>query len=151
MNLHLDILLGFPNVTIDLVRHQEDGVYLQLRFLSEESACPHCGSKQTILHQNRPTVVRDLPIFSTPVYLNLPRLQFHCKDCKSYFSQPLEFIDPGRHYTQRYERAIYERVKQTSIQQVAREENLTFDRVQGIFNFCYEKEKKRPLVSGKKD
>ncbi len=43
----------------------------------------------------------------------------------------------------RYENAIYQRIQTTSIEQVSREEELSWDQVQGIFNHKFEPEKKR--------
>lgn len=39
-----------------------------------------------------------------------------------------------RRYTQRYEKNIYQRIQSSSIAQVSREEELSFEKVQGIFN-----------------
>lgn len=54
--------------------------------------------------------------------------------CQRYFTERLEFVDWERRYTQRYEEHIYQRVKSSSIEQVRREEQLSFEQVQGIFN-----------------
>jgi transposase len=54
----------------------------------------------------------------------------------------LSFVDWERRYTQRYENAIYQRIQTTSIEQVSREEELSWDQVQGIFNHKFEPEKK---------
>ncbi|MEY3298566.1 MAG: hypothetical protein RLZZ597_1826 [Cyanobacteriota bacterium] len=55
----------------------------------------------------------------------------------SFVSQPGE-----RRYTQRYESAIYERVKATTIEQVSREEELSWNQVKGIFDHKFSQEKK---------
>jgi hypothetical protein len=51
-------------------------------------------------------------------------------------------MESGRQYTRRYEDYIYQQVQLSSIQQVARLEDLTFDRVEGIFNHQYQLKKK---------
>lgn len=143
MDWHLDILLNLPNVTIETCCHQENEVVLKLRFLTEQSGCPHCEKLSQELHQNRPILIRDLPVFGKTVYLKVPRRQFYCSFCQRYFTERLEFIDWGRHYTRRYEQQIYQRVKSASIEQVSREEGLSFERVQGIFDHEYAQEKKK--------
>ena len=39
-----------------------------------------------------------------------------------------------RRHTQRYEKNIYERVKQSSMEQIGREEELSYDEIKGIFD-----------------
>jgi transposase len=63
--------------------------------------------------------------------------------CQRYFTERLSFVDWERRYTQRYENAIYQRIQTTSIEQVSREEELSWDQVQGIFNHKFEPEKKK--------
>lgn len=103
MDFHLDTLLNLPNVTVESCIYQNDEVYLILRFLIERSYCPHCGNSSEELHQNRPVLIRDLPVFGKIAYLKVPRRQFFCCNCQRYFTERLEFVDWERRYTQRYE------------------------------------------------
>ena len=85
------------------------------------------------MHQVRPILVRDLPVFGLSGYLKIPRRQFDCRNCQHYRTERLEFIDWERHYTRRYEEQIDQRVQSCSIEQVSREEQLSPDVVNGIF------------------
>ena len=143
MDFHLDILLNLPNLTVESCTQEEKEVFLKLRFLSEASDCPHCHNPSDKLHQNRPVLIRDLPVFGQSVHLHLPRRQFYCCFCQRYFTEQLSFVDWERRYTQRYEGVIYRRVQMTSIEQVSREENLSWDQVQGIFKHKFDQEKKQ--------
>jgi transposase len=72
----------------------------------------------------------------------VPRRQFYCPNCQRYITEKLEFIDKKRRQTQRYEQNIYARVQQSSISQIGREEELSYDEVKGIFtqvNFSQKK------------
>ncbi|MEG4808396.1 transposase family protein [Microcoleus sp. F8-D3] len=42
-------------------------------------------------------------------------------------------MDVKRRHTQRYEQDIYERVKQSSMEQIGREEGLSYDEIKGMF------------------
>jgi hypothetical protein len=42
-------------------------------------------------------------------------------------------LDAFTLHTQRYEQNIYERVKQSSMEQIVREEGLNYDEIKGIF------------------
>ncbi len=127
MDFHLDTLLNLPNITVESCTHQERQVDLRLRFLTEKSDCPHCQNSSDELHQNRPILVRDLSVFGKVVYLNVPRRQFYCRECQRYFTERLSFVNWERRSTQRYEDYIYQRVQNTSIEQVSREEELSWD------------------------
>ena len=58
----------------------------------------------------------------------------------------LTFVDWERRYTQRYEEYIYQRVQNTSMEQVSREEGLSWDQVQGIFRHKFAQKKTQPGV-----
>lgn len=143
MNFHLDTLLNLPSVTVETCSYHENEVYLQLRILAEGIYCPHCGYYTEELHQNRPILIRDLPVFGIFVYLKVPRRQFYCDKCQHYSTEWLEFVSCERRYTQRYEEKIYQRVQSSSIEQVSREEGLSSEKVQGIFDHKSKEVKKQ--------
>ncbi len=143
MDFHLDTLLNLPHTTVESCIYQDNQVVLKLRLLNEQSVCPHCQNQSDELHQNRPMLIRDLSVFGKVVYLQVPRRQFYCSTCQRYFTEQLPFVDWERRYTQRYEKAIYQRVQASSIEQVSRSEDLSWDQVQGIFKHRFSQEKKR--------
>ncbi|NJM99902.1 MAG: transposase family protein [Phormidesmis sp. RL_2_1] len=142
MDIHLDTLLNFPDVTVESCTQEVGNVFLKLHFLKDSSVCPHCNQLSDNLHQTRSTLLRDLSIFGQATYLKVPRRQFYCQQCKTHFTEVLSFMESGRQYTRRYEEYIYQQVQLSTIQQVSRVEELTFDRVEGIFNHQYQLKKK---------
>ena len=142
MDFHLDTLLNLPNTTVESCTRQSNEVFLKLRFLTDTASCPHCQTMSETLNQNRPILIRDLSVFGQVTYLKVPRRQFYCRECQRYFTESLPFLDEGRLYTRRYEEYIYQQVQQSSIEQVSRAENLTFDRVEGIFKHQYAQKKR---------
>ena len=141
MDIHLDRLLNFPNVTVQSCVHEDEGIRLDLEFIKEGSYCPKCKHFSDDLHRKRPSLIRDLSIFGKQTYLRIYRRQYYCSTCQNYFTERLSFIDWQRRYTQRYEAYIYESVQHSTIEQVSREEGLTWDRVHGIFKRQYELKK----------
>jgi transposase len=93
MSFHLDYLLDLPGVKVETCTQIEGQIYFRLRALASEIACPHCNNYTEELHQNRPTLVRDLSVFGRFVYLEVPRRQFYCPSCQRYITENLEFID----------------------------------------------------------
>jgi transposase len=142
MDIHIDTLLNFPDVTVESCTQELGNVFLKLHFLKERADCPHCNQLSNDLHQTRSILLRDLSIFGQATYLKVPRRQFYCQQCKLHFTELLSFMESGRQYTRRYEDYIYKQVQLSTVQQVARLEELTFDRVEGIFNHQYHLKKK---------
>ncbi len=125
------------------VVREREAIFLQLGFREEEVACPHCGKKTGELNQTRTVRVRDLPISGQLVYLtNTTASSFTVKKCQQYFTEELDFIETGRRFTRRYEEYIYERVIASSVEQVKREEDLSWHQVNGIHQQVYERKKK---------
>lgn len=142
MDLHLDRLLNLPNTTIESFTEEENKIILKLRFLHDEAPCPLCNTQSRKLKQNRPILIRDLSVFGKVIYLNTPRRQFYCHQCQKHFTEKLPFVDWERRYTQRYEEYVYQRVQSASVEQVSRDEFLSWDQVQGIFNHQFSLKKK---------
>jgi transposase len=134
MDFHLDGLLNLPHITIERCIKNDRKTILKVCFLTDYATCPHCQKSTDELHQIRPILIRDLPISGQLIELEIPRRQYYCKNCQKYFTEQLCFVDEGRRYTQRYEEYIYHRVQVTTVEQVKREEELSWDQIQGIFN-----------------
>jgi transposase len=112
------------------------------RALASGIVCPYCDNYTEELHQNRPRLARDLSFFGRSVYLQVPRRQFYCASCQRYVTEKLEFLSQKRRHTQRYEQNIYARVQQSNMEQIGREEGLSYDEIKGIFthvNSCKKK------------
>ena len=134
MDFYLDYILDLPGVKVESCTQIEGKILLGLRIVGEGMVCHHCQNYTEQLHQNRPILVRDLPVFGRPVYLKIPRRQFYCPNCQRYPTEKINFLDIKRRHTQRYEQNIYERVKQSSMEQIGREEELSYDEIKGIFD-----------------
>ena len=146
MDIYLDSLLNLPNTTVESCKQEETQITLKLRFSHNKSSCPQCNISSDKLKQNRPMLIRDLSVFGKVVYLDTPRRQFYCHQCQKYFTESLPFADWERRYTQRYEEYVYERVQNTSMEQVSRDKILSWDQVQGIFKHQFSLKKK---ITGK--
>ena len=68
--------------------------------------------------------------------------------CQRYPTERIDFLDVKRRQTQRYEQNIYERVKQSSMEQIVREEGLSYDEIKGIFEQVNKRKKKTELSTG---
>lgn len=143
MSSPLDSLLNLSEITIESCLEVEGYACLHVRILAERTECLHCQNPTSELNQVRSILVRDLPTFGKSVYLQVPRRQFYCRKCQKYFTEKLEFIDCRRLHTRRYEQSIYNRVQNSSIDQISREENLSAEEIQGIFTYVSNQLKKK--------
>ncbi|WP_333109549.1 MULTISPECIES: transposase family protein [unclassified Microcoleus] len=143
MDFYLDYILDLPGVKVESCTQIDGKILLGLRIVGESMVCHHCQNYTEQLHQNRPILVRDLPLFGRPVYLKVPRRQFYCSNCQRYPTEKVDFWDIKRRHTQRYEQNIYERVKQSSMEQIGREEGLSYDEIKGIFEQKNKQKKNR--------
>ena len=142
MLFFLENLLNLPKVNIRNVIQEGKQAFLILSCQEEEVKCNYCGSLTDELHQTNSVLVRDLSISGQMVYLKVPRRKFYCKDCQRFFTENLEFMEARRKYTVRYEEYIYGRVNVSSVEQVGREESLSWDQVNGIYQRQCEAKKK---------
>lgn len=127
-------ILGIPQLTIERAEIQETEIHLYVKMCSESAICPLCHKTSRELHQNNTVrVIRDLPLSGKPCYLHLSSRRFWCPDCGLPFAEPLEFVDPYRSYTTRYEAHIYEFVRQNNISYVEGLEGLSYEVVERIF------------------
>lgn len=128
MDIHLDTLLGLPNVSVFTCYQKERFIILELELVNEGIPCPHCQTYTDKLHEDRPILVRDLSICGEGVYLKVPRRQFVCPHWKKISTERLSFLEMGRQYTRRYEEYIYERVKELTVEQVSKNEDLSSEK-----------------------
>ncbi len=147
MSFHLDYLLALPGVRVETSTQAEGKIFLGLSILSEGIVCHHSKNYTEKLYQNRPILVRDLPVFGRLVYLKIPRRQFYCPSGQRYPTERIDFLDVERRHTQRYKQNIYERVKQSSMEPIVREKKLSYDEIKGIFEQV-NKIKKTELATG---
>ena len=150
MDFHLDTLLNLPNVVADSYSSTLDAVVIKLQLVNTGINCPNCNKYICHVHQNRPILVRDLPIFGRIVYLKVPRRQlgethaeetsarfhpqFYCSDCKISPTESLSWVNKRQRQTNRYQEYIYERVKELTVKQVSENEKMSEDAVQDIFH-----------------
>jgi len=142
MLFFLENLLNLPKVSIRNVIQEGKQAFLILSCQEEEVKCNYCGSLTDELHQTNNVLVRDLSISGQMAYLKVPRRKFYCKNCQRFFTENLEFMEARRKYTVRYEEYIYGRVNVSSVEQVSREESLSWDQVNGIYQRQCEVKKK---------
>jgi len=98
------------------------------------AVCPDCGRPSAEIHDtSEAQMIRDLSIWDRRCWLRYMPRRFKCSACKDTFVERVAWREAGRDYTVRYEQHIYQRSRQEAVSQVAKDEGLSEDIVQGIF------------------
>lgn len=96
--------------------------------------CPECHQASSSVHDiSEAQMIRDLPISDRCCWLRLTPRRFKCATCQDTFVERLAWREPGRDYTLRYEQHVYQRTRKEPISQIAQDEKLSEEAVQGIF------------------
>jgi transposase len=128
-------LLDLPNVKVvhyQLVGQQRLNLFVESTLAA--AVCPTCEHVSVAVHDvGEPQMLRDLSIWKRQCWLRYAPRRFKCASCQDTFVERLVWRETGLAYTQRYEQFIYEHVQHDTVAQVARDERLSEDIVQNIF------------------
>lgn len=93
----------------------ENELLIELENKQTSATCPHCGKRTSKVHQSHRHRVRDIPVSSFDVFLNVNRRQFRCQNCQKVFSEELSFVKKRRTYTKRLAQKVVEEVLATDV------------------------------------
>jgi transposase len=112
----------------------EEKLHLEVVSTLSVASCPNCGQLSNLVHdESEAQLIRDLSIAERQCYLVYRARRFKCEPCKKTFVERVEWKRVNVSYTERYERYIYQRVRRESVSQVAQDEGLSEEAVQGLF------------------
>jgi len=101
-------------------RVSAEEIELRLLKVSPYAVCPRCGHATDRVHQVTPRRVADTPIRGRKVTLVICKRRFRCSHCGKVFTESFEDIAPRSRRTRRYEEAVYEQGKPTSLKEASR-------------------------------
>ncbi len=97
--------------------------------------CPECGAAALVPKERPVVLIRDLPIRGLATWLRWRKRRYRCPACGRSFTETHDEVPARARATQRYERYLYSQVAAgSSIARVAREEVVSFYRVQRAFS-----------------
>ena len=135
-------LLNIPNIKIENVEISGNvlNIYCEIE-ISEAQGCPSCKEpvlKKTPKYRRE---IRDLSVSGRQVTLHLLVHQYHC-ECGRTFSEQFDFVSPGKSYTKRQAKWIFEMSAKQSHLQVAALSDMCHKTVERI---CYGQVKGRQI------
>lgn len=101
-------LLEIQGLKVDEISYETHRIVLYCHSEQEPNACPSCGSREDkIVKRYDQRKIRDLNISGRETWLYMRVRQFRC-DCGRHYSEPLDWVEPGKSYTKRQSKFIFE-------------------------------------------
>lgn len=134
----ISIPLDIPDLRVlqtDLT--QADEFILTVESTVTSASCRRCG--RTIIEQHgqdRPRLLRHLPILGRPVYLRIRPKRFRCPYCDDHptTTQQLDWYDPNALHTKAYERHLIVQLVNSTLTDVVAKEDVSYDALLGILD-----------------
>jgi transposase len=104
---------GFKVTNYHFITDNE--LLIELENKTNQATCPRCQKKTRHVHQSHRYRVRDIPLSSFEVFLQVNRRQFRCKNCEQVFSEELNFVKKRRTYTKRLAQKVAKEVLETDV------------------------------------
>jgi transposase len=134
----ISIPLDIPDVRVlqtDLTQNNE--LILTVESTLTSTTCRRCGRILTEQHgEDRPRLLRHLPILGRPVYLRIRPKRFRCPYCEGHptTTQELDWYDPNALHTKAYERHLIVQLIDSTVADVVAKEDVSYDALLGILD-----------------
>ena len=126
-------VLGLPDLHITAIEKEPTKLLIHGRFVVKQALCPICQQPTGVIHQVEVRKFRDLKISEREVWLYLTLPQFHCFTCNRYFFEHPTWVAPGKSYTQRQAKWVFELCEKQSFTQVAALADMCHKTVERLF------------------
>ena len=126
-------LLNLADIKIISLEKHPTKLVFHCRYTKSRSICPDCLEPTEKINQTVVHKYRDLQISNREVWLHISVPQFYCSICNRYFIKNPEWVAPGKSYTKRQAKWIFEMSKQQAFTQVGALTNMSHKTVERIF------------------
>lgn len=114
-----ELVLELPDFRVEKVETSNTEYNIYGKFDKKEGICPFCQNSTTLINQTRLLKYRDLKISGRTVQLHVRVPQFSCAKCGRYFLSHPDWITPGKSYTKRQAKWIFQLCRKQSFLEVA--------------------------------
>lgn len=126
-------LLGFSDLKVTSIEKTPHKFIFYCEVTTKVSTCPNCMEPTGLINQYQTRKVQDLKISSREVWLHIRVGQFKCVSCNRYFYDIPDWVAPGKSYTKRQSKWIFELCQMQSFTQVGALVNLSHKTVERLF------------------
>ncbi len=120
----MDLLLNLPSLRVTDYSISDKEAHIYCESILSFGYYPVCmkATSDVTMYQER--ILRDMALLGRKVSLHLKARQFCCKDCKRYFNERFDFVEPSKTMTIRYEKYIYFFIEDICTNQVSIKEDI---------------------------
>lgn len=126
-------LLGLPSLKINSIESFPRKIIIHCETDLGTGTCPQCGEPTSIVNQYDSRQVRDLDISGKEVWLYLRIRQFVCPTCNRYFNESPDWIMPGKSYTRRQAKWVFEMCAKQPFTEVGALVNMSHKTVERLY------------------
>lgn len=144
-NNFVDELLGIEKLRVLRTEiNDAEQITLFVESIEEVAVCPECGQLSLQEHGLcEEQLIRDLSYGERRCYLSYRARRYRCQPCGKTFVERVDWKRPETSYTLRYEKHIYQRARKEAVSQIAKDEGISEDAVQAIFEHWAKKRLRR--------
>jgi len=132
----ISIPINLSNINIINTNILNNGhIILQVKNTETGVCCKHCGNYITNYHSLNKTIkLNHLPAFGNAVYIEFQPVRYQCTDCDGNptTTQKPSWYQSVGHCTQQYAKYILNLLVNSTIKDVATQENISYKRVVNI-------------------
>lgn len=114
-----EALLELPDLKVTSVTYEPRKITIDCQADTGPGVCPQCGEPTGIVNQYETREVRDLDISGKAVWLRIRIRQFECPTCRRYFNESPDWVMPGKSYTRRQSKWVFEMCARQPFKEVA--------------------------------
>jgi transposase len=126
-------LLALPRLRVTAVEATPTQILIHGRLDAEATACPVCCEPTARVHQYDSRRVQDLSISGKQVWLHLRVPQLVCTSCPRYFMAAADWVSPGKSYTRRQAKWVFELCAKQPFSEVAALVGLSHKTVERLY------------------
>lgn len=126
-------LLGLPDLKITSIETTKTKIRIHCHTTASIGICPQCGDATGVVNQYNSRRVRDLDISGKEVWLELEIRQYTCHTCNRYFNESPDWIKPGKTYTKRQAKWIFEMCAKQAFTEVGALINMNHKTVERLY------------------
>jgi len=129
----ISVPLNLPQVNVTNLLTNNDDLTIFVESTKSGVCCKDCGKKITHYHGlNKTITLNHLSSFGKPVYIKFQPIRYECTDCHSTTTQKPIWYQSIGHCTQSYASYILDLLVNSTIQDVARQEDISYKRITNI-------------------
>lgn len=133
MLVSFDDLLNLPQVRVVDAVLTETEITLQVEHAQHFAMCHKCGERATeFFRHGEKLVLRHLPIFNRPVFLELQTKRYRCEHCGTTTTQQGGWYDTEAHCTTAFAEFLLLELVNSTISDVVSKHQVSYDVLRGV-------------------